>query len=293
MKSIMMICTVVIIFVITQPFLLFGEQTLVDGVNKPVISSPIVISHEGNELDTFSLTPNLSYDISVTVTDDDGVLNPEGGLDELIVKLWYDEAGNAILSEKMNIFSFEDKSNFDNKDALNPSNYVKIRWVRGGTAILRGGGRDWSLNLKKCVLPSQENLRDTEFEFVFNITVGRKARHSSGKSKWQIVAKATDVDSHVDYRAYKQGAMIGVKMDFYCEVIVDSRRLPLEDIDEQIKLSDIKESIGEVEYISNYYYDSFYVVDGAMIGFRGRDYSLESANGIENIKFSIASRVVG
>ena len=291
MKSVMRIYIIVIIFVLImiQPFFLFGQENIRGSVKKPSIYSPIVIGQRNDEDVTFALTPNLTYDIKFSVSDEDGILNPDGGLNEIVVKLWYDENGNDILSERLDVLAFGERRIFDNKSVLDPSNYVEIRWVRGGSARLRGGRNDWKLNLEKSVLPTQENINDTNFEFVFSLTIGKQAREASRKARWQIVAMVNDVDGHEDYRAYKYQAMIGVKMNYYCEVVVDSRMHHFSEFADELKISDVKRHVGGVDYLANYYHDTFYLIDDLLIEQANRAHVLGEVDDIGKFRFGIAN----
>jgi len=213
--------------------------------NSPVTIQSICVYEPNSTFLAQALTPQKEYDIKVTVNDNDCIGNPDGGLDKLNIKLWYDKDGDDILLNP------PDESVFNSYNSYNPQNSLKIKWVRGGTASLIGGGETWNLNQKKSILPNESNLNDTTFEFVFNIKIGKIAKEASSTNRWQIAAKITDVDGFESYKAFEKPTGFGLEMDFYGEMVMDTTTVDVNNLFTTNTNGEIVYEVKNISFISN------------------------------------------
>ena len=168
-----------------------------------------------------SLNPGDEYTIEVSVHSPAGLQDAQ--LDNLIVKLWYDEGGNTT------------QSGFDDLTTTNPVTYASITWERAyNEASLSAGAfypeenenydHQWLLSSSNLPLSAElESYLKTDATFAFNVKVGKIAKPALGNDKWQIAAVINDGTNNVD-DSYKQfdkiGSTEGINMNWYGEVMV-------------------------------------------------------------------------
>ncbi len=150
-----------------------------------------------------SLNPAQEYDISVTVSDADGI----GQLEKLTVKLWYDPSGTAFTSEA-----------FSSQGIFDPQTLMTVEWTRADNSVYvpaNGSWRAYGLSL-----PTSGQLANpgyTSHTFYFRIKIGKVAQETTG-GKWQVAAKLSDSVPYSDYDYYQAGGQAGLPMNWYGEV---------------------------------------------------------------------------
>lgn len=159
-----------------------------------------------------SLMPLQVYDIKVTVTDADTI----DDLDQLVLKLWYDEYGNRT----------DESSHFDPITGGDPKSKAIITWTKSGgdaaidaTSDAGDGITAWSL--VDSDLPEAGDFTGTSFDFIFRVQIGKVANYTAEGSKWQIAARVSDAGGLKDYMYYEAvPSTPGLRMEWYGEVEV-------------------------------------------------------------------------
>ncbi len=171
----------------------------------------ILIHDTGTTDEPGSLTPMQTYDIKVTVTKGEGL----GELDNLVVKLFADTAGNGLDQYT--------ESNFDAATADLTSAAV-ITWSKSTNSAALDAGESESWALGTATLPPAGDIDGegdpTSFTFVFPLTIGKIARETDGDYyEWYLAAKVTDASALSEY-GYFESTVPYKLMNWYGEMTV-------------------------------------------------------------------------
>ena len=214
----------------------FSDQAVTN--NMPVPPGSIIGTFDLNQppvvdsvsLTETSLTPQVEYTVTVTVSDADTL----DDLSAVVLKLWYDADGGTPLEEE-----------FDAATG-NAQNAAVITWTNGsGFALSAGDPTTWSLG--DCAAPA--DLGETSGNFTYVFTVGKVATEASGSAKWQVGAKATDSASQTDFNYDAEGAA----MEWYGEITVpDDITVDWGTLAAGVDFENTRKAIGAaINYISN------------------------------------------
>ena len=206
-----LLCLGLLLLTATPVFADDGDVTGSFGTaGAPEITS-ILIHDTGTTDEPGSLTPMQTYDIKVTLSKAQGL----GELDNLVIKLFADTAGNGLDQYT--------ESNFDAATADLTSTAV-ITWSKStnSAALAAGGSESWALGT--ATLPSAGDIDGeddpTSFTFVFPLTIGKIARETDGDYyEWYLAAKATDASALSQY-GYFESTVPYKTMNWYGEMIV-------------------------------------------------------------------------
>ena len=197
--------------------------------------------------------PQQEYDLEISLFD-----LAEDGLDNLELKMWFDETGEGVM-----------ESRFNDIDEYDGQKSIAIRWNKEDGAVLDSADDTWELLLEDgAVLDSADDtwellLEDSvisdveemeesdilEYEFVFRVKIGKVARMTTDSSKWQTAFVVNDGEVY-DY--HKHGNGVGLDMEWYGEV-ESPDQVQWGNIRAGIDYDDFgaKQRIGEIKYISN------------------------------------------
>lgn len=151
------------------------------------------------------MTPQLQYDVSITVSD----ANTINDLTSLEFKLYYQDQGG-VPSE----------TQFDDAVA-DVHNCAVITWTPddpGGTTYTGSTtfaptGTTWAF-LPATVPNGPGDFNQTSFTFHFTLTIGKVATQTTGPALWHLAARATDLGGSSDFNYDPEGAA----MSFYGEI---------------------------------------------------------------------------
>ena len=208
------------------------------------VTNGIVVFEAGTDIAVSGMTPQHSYDIKISITDNDGL----GDLSTVRVKLWYDTLGLRA-------------SKTDFLDQTSPSNtaYQEIVWDRTTNTVSTSNLANTSWSFPSHVVPSNTflaNVQNTSFDFVFTVKVGKVATETKDAARWQVAVLTTDSASYDFYRAYTDNGKPGLFMNWYGEVSTDPVTIDWGAVPLGLNFDDAaaEKSLGEstkVKYISN------------------------------------------
>lgn len=176
-------------------------------------SSYIGINDTIDEDPSMALSPGQNYNISVTVDSPDTL----EALDNLELRLWYVTDAAVTIT----------KSAFEalNDVGTNPVTYASIVWDQDSNtlgeisagAVTAGAIKDanklkafhWDVTAEEGEsgegIPLSFLIDEvTNFEFVFDVRIGRIAKLPEGDGQWQIAAVIRDSDGIVDFEAFER-----------------------------------------------------------------------------------------
>jgi hypothetical protein len=204
--------------------------------------------YTGSAASATDLNPLQSYDVSVDVTDTDGIGSVDGGLDNIELKIWWDAAAEQ-----------NTEPDFDALTTPDELNYALVTYTRSSNSVSidSGGGSSWAVTGQS--LPTGANLTDPAFTnhtFVFRVTIGEIAREGDGAGvgEWNFAARVIDVDASAAYLA----ATTNIDVNWYGKV--DLGGLTTVDwgrIEKGLLLTDAdaQEQVAGIGYVSNGTYD--------------------------------------
>ncbi len=213
------IITKVFIWFIMGACLLANIHPVFAGTEGPVTSSfsttvspvtnGISVFEAGTSIPVAGFTPQHSYDIKISITDNDGL----GDLKRVHVKLWYDNYGNNVGEAQFNSLMYPESSS-----------YEEIIWTRSNNAIYSSSQSDSTWQFPSSVLPTNSFLADnknTSFDFVFTVNPGKVSTETTGDARWHVAVLTTDTANYANFKAYTDKGVPGLFMNWYGEVYAD------------------------------------------------------------------------
>ena len=175
----------------------------------PTVNSIAVYTDAALTSPATSLTPQQTYWVKVSVTDNDGI----GNLSKIYTHLWWDSdttSGSA--------WSGYGAGNTPELDM----GYTFIN-TAGTWSDAYTSGTTWAFALVSAPTVAQSSDTNiTTFDFVYSVKIGKAARETTGVDRWQLPAIAEDAQAQTAQNAVLQGSLYGLWMNWYGEVIVPS-----------------------------------------------------------------------
>lgn len=208
------------------------------------VTNGIIVLEAGTDIAVSGVTPQHSYDIKISITDNDGL----GDLTTVRVKLWYDSTG-----------SLASRTAFDAQTSPSNTGYQEIVWDRATNTVSTSNLANTSWTYPSHIVPSNTylaNVQNTSFDFVFTVKVGKAATETKNAARWHVAVLTTDTANYDFYRAYTDNGKPGIFMNWYGEVstdpvTIDWGAVPLGlDFDDDLAEKSLGES-AKVKYISN------------------------------------------
>ena len=209
-KSIVLIFTLLLVFGLTVPVFADGEVTGTFGTTEAPQISSLVVYDAGTTDVAASLTPTQQYDVSITVTDADGI----GELDNILLRFWYDFSGSGAEYTR---------GDFDAATMIANNARIQFTWNRDtNTAAMYDGFSGTTWQLVSSTLPDGaflDNSENTSFTFVFRVQISKVAVEAINGNVWQIAALVTDSGEMTAY-LHNGGGTPGVPCSWYGEISV-------------------------------------------------------------------------
>ena len=209
-KSMVLVFTLLLVFTLTVPVFADGEVTGTFGTTEAPQITSLVVYDAGTTDVAASLTPTQQYDVSITVTDADGI----GELDNILLRFWYDYSGSGAEYTQ---------SDFNAATMISNNARIQFTWNRDtNTAAMYDGFSATTWQLVSSTLPEETFLSDSEntsFTFVFRVQISKVAAEAIDGNVWQIAARVTDSGDMVAY-LHNGGGTPGVVCNWYGEISV-------------------------------------------------------------------------
>ena len=173
----------------------------------PTVNSIAVYTDAALTSPATSLTPQQTYWVKVSVTDNDGI----GNLSYLYTHLWYDSDGGAP------VWAGRGAGNL-------PASSMGYTFINTAGTWSEGyaGGTTWEFTLVSAPTAAQSaDINVTTFDFVYSVKIGKIAAETvTSPEKWQVMAYAYDAQAQTAELGYQSGGVYGLPMNWYGEVIV-------------------------------------------------------------------------